>query len=127
MKAPLLHLLAAASTMVVVRAQGFRCDVPTHGCTNGMFNRALCECQCIPPFCADQNGDCTDPSQDCGDVKWRDCTRGVNCPWWVNALRAESCTTGPNVSIVSNACHVRRRVSMICSQTCAMVLLNNDS
>ena len=29
---------------------------------------------------------------------WAQCTRGVNCPWWVNPMKAESCTTGPSVS-----------------------------
>lgn len=92
-----LALAASLPGLAVGQNNGFVCDIPTNGCTNGMFNQALCECHCIPPFCADRNGDCT-IQDDCGEVKWKDCTRGVNCPWYVNVLRAESCTTGPNVS-----------------------------
>ena len=72
------------------------CDIPTSGCSNGMFNQAKCECECIPPFCPDQNGDCTVASGGC-ENPWTTCTRGVNCPWWANPMKAESCTTGPRV------------------------------
>ena len=78
--------------------QGFVCDIPTSGCSNGMFNQAKCECECLSPFCHDMNGDCTNPSNNCGGNVWAQCTRGVNCPWWVNPMKAESCTTGPSVS-----------------------------
>mmetsp|Transcript_3002 Transcript_3002/g.5524 ORF Transcript_3002/g.5524 Transcript_3002/m.5524 type:complete len:271 (-) Transcript_3002:160-972(-) len=98
MKTLFLHLLAAAATAGLVQGQ-FVCDIPTSGCTNGMFNQALCECECISPFCPDMNGDCMNPSKNCGGNKWKQCTRGVNCPWWQNALKAESCTTGPDVPL----------------------------
>lgn len=78
----------------------FKCPIPTSGCSNGMFNQAKCECECISPFCPDMNGDCTNPSNNCGGNKWARCTKGVNCPWWSNVLKAESCTTGPNVSLI---------------------------
>eukprot|EP00579_Thalassiosira_antarctica_P009147 CAMPEP_0201901826 /NCGR_PEP_ID=MMETSP0902-20130614/54634_1 /ASSEMBLY_ACC=CAM_ASM_000551 /TAXON_ID=420261 /ORGANISM="Thalassiosira antarctica, Strain CCMP982" /LENGTH=679 /DNA_ID=CAMNT_0048435801 /DNA_START=52 /DNA_END=2092 /DNA_ORIENTATION=- len=98
MKTLFLHLLAAAATAGLVQGQ-FVCDIPTSGCTNGMFNQALCECECISPFCPGINGDCVNPSNSCGGNKWTQCTRGVNCPWWQNALKAESCTTGPDVPL----------------------------
>mmetsp|Transcript_5616 Transcript_5616/g.12239 ORF Transcript_5616/g.12239 Transcript_5616/m.12239 type:complete len:700 (+) Transcript_5616:209-2308(+) len=108
MKSLLLLLTTAAATtgllglllllpVVVVHGQTYVCEIPTAGCTNGMFNQAMCECECIEPFCHDGNGDCTNPSNNCGGNRWKSCTRGVNCPWWVNALKAESCTTGPDV------------------------------
>jgi len=73
------------------------CEIPTAGCTNGMFNQLKCECECIVPFCPDVNGDCTNPSNNCGGNPWEQCTRGVDCPWWVNPFKVESCTTGPSV------------------------------
>jgi hypothetical protein len=98
----LLPLLAAAvaQLMGLSDAQnGFVCDIPTAGCTNGMFNQDKCECECISPFCPDINGDCLNPSNSCGGNPWASCTRGEDCPWWVNPLKAESCTTGPRVPV----------------------------
>mmetsp|Transcript_3683 Transcript_3683/g.6665 ORF Transcript_3683/g.6665 Transcript_3683/m.6665 type:complete len:640 (-) Transcript_3683:38-1957(-) len=92
-------LLLLAATAGLVQGEPFICDIPTLGCTNGMFNQALCECECISPFCPGINGDCVNPSNSCGGNKWTQCTRGVNCPWWQNALKAESCTTGPDVPL----------------------------
>lgn len=95
---PSYFFAGAVGVGVGVRGQGFLCDIPTAGCTNGMFNRDKCECECIPPFCPDWFGDCTNPTGACGGNPWSDCARGVDCPWWVDPLEAESCTTGPEVS-----------------------------
>eukprot|EP00571_Detonula_confervacea_P012358 CAMPEP_0172303322 /NCGR_PEP_ID=MMETSP1058-20130122/4864_1 /TAXON_ID=83371 /ORGANISM="Detonula confervacea, Strain CCMP 353" /LENGTH=477 /DNA_ID=CAMNT_0013014077 /DNA_START=29 /DNA_END=1458 /DNA_ORIENTATION=+ len=92
----LLLLVAAATTADLVQGQ-YVCDIPTNGCTNGMFNQELCECQCIVPFCHDLFGDCTNPSNACGGNPWVQCERGVNCPWFTNPLKLGGCTTGPNV------------------------------
>lgn len=83
------------------RDQVFTCDIPTNGCTNGMFNVDECVCECIPPYCPfpDKYGDCTNPSNACGGNKWLNCERGVNCPWWTNPMKDESCTTGPEVPL----------------------------
>mmetsp|Transcript_1311 Transcript_1311/g.2340 ORF Transcript_1311/g.2340 Transcript_1311/m.2340 type:complete len:656 (+) Transcript_1311:131-2098(+) len=89
-------LTVAIAGLVDVNGQ-YACDIPASGCSNGMFNQARCECECIEPFCPDGSGDCTNPSNDCGGNKWKDCTMGIDCPWWINAMRAESCTSGPNV------------------------------
>lgn len=69
-------------------------------CRNGLFNQQKSACDCVSPFCHDSNGECNLPLDNCGDNPWADCERGRNCPWWSNPLRAESCTTGPNVSVV---------------------------
>lgn len=90
----LLLLSVAAATTAVVQGE-FVCDTPTNGCTNGMFNQGLCECECIPPFCPDAGGDCSLPSDNCGGNKWVDCTKGVDCPWWTHPMKAEACTPGP--------------------------------
>jgi len=75
------------------------CEIPTEGCKNGMYNVKKCACECIPPYCPYVlgGGDCTLPSADCGGNPWGDCKRGLDCPWWINPLKAESCTTGPQV------------------------------
>ena len=78
---------------------GFACDIPTSGCVNGMFSQTKCVCECIPPYCPDLFGECKAPLNNCGGNPWSDCTRGENCPWWVNPLKGESCTTGPNVPL----------------------------
>mmetsp|Transcript_20609 Transcript_20609/g.38971 ORF Transcript_20609/g.38971 Transcript_20609/m.38971 type:complete len:385 (-) Transcript_20609:175-1329(-) len=77
------------------------CVAPSSGCTNGMFNQAKCKCDCIVPYCPDLYGDCSDPSNDCGGNLWAQCTSDadVNCPWWVDVSKAESCTTGPDVHL----------------------------
>jgi len=98
---PIMESTAWPTTPVITQGQneGFVCDIPTSGCTNGMFNQARCECECIVPFCPDQNGDCTSPSDNCGGNPWEQCTPGVNCPWWQDFSKAESCTTGPDVPL----------------------------
>lgn len=93
----LLALFALQSIFTTTtNAQSFApyvCDIPSNGCTNGIFNQGSCDCECIPPFCHDAHGDCTVPSSNCGGNPWKDCTKGINCPWWKNPLRAQSCTT----------------------------------
>lgn len=90
---------AAASVLLASppAAAQFLCDIPTNGCTNGMFNQEKCECECIPPYCPDWFGDCTNPTGSCGGNPWEECTRGEDCPWWANPMKDESCTTGPKV------------------------------
>ena len=75
------------------------CDPPVAGCSNGMFNSATCECECIIPFCHDANGQCYSTVGCDNKNAWKDCVRGYDCPWWVNIGRSESCITGPNVRI----------------------------
>ncbi|KAL7542893.1 hypothetical protein ACHAXR_012194 [Thalassiosira sp. AJA248-18] len=89
---------AAAIMMGLAQAQeGFICEIPPNGCINGMMNLVTCACDCIPPYCPYNDGTCTLPSGNCGGNPWTECTRGVDCPWWVNPLKDESCTTGPEV------------------------------
>lgn len=95
MKALLLPLAAAIATNFV-QVQAFQCDIPSSGCLNGMFSTGTCECDCIPPFCRDGNGECADATKSCPNP-FTDCTRGVNCPWWSNPQNSESCTTGPKI------------------------------
>ena len=95
---PVVLALAAAVAALLPSTHAYVCEIPTSGCSNGMFNQAKCECECLPPFCPDANGDCTIASNNCGGNPWTDCERGRNCPWWANPLKAESCTTGPVVS-----------------------------
>ncbi|KAL9182938.1 hypothetical protein ACHAXT_004217 [Thalassiosira profunda] len=74
------------------------CAPPADGCGNGLFSRSTCECQCLRPYCPDPtHGRCTATGIDCGGNPWASCLRGVDCPWHVNPLKAESCTTGPYV------------------------------
>jgi len=89
--------VAVGVLVLAPSTNAFVCDIPTAGCSNGMFNQGKCECECIEPFCPDDTGDCRLPSNSCGGNPWVLCTRGVNCPWWPNPLKAESCTTGPKV------------------------------
>ena len=97
MKKP-LHLFLLPP---LLRAQQFICPgPPSAGCTNGMFDYEYCGCICIPPFCPDAMGDCTIPSGGCTDQQVNGgCQRGVDCPWWVNELKAESCSTGTTVRV----------------------------
>ena len=75
------------------------CDGPHPAtCINGLWNEDRCKCECIPPFCPDIFGTCSAPLNNCGGNPWVNCVRGKNCPWWRSLLRAESCTTGPDVS-----------------------------
>jgi len=94
-----------------------------------MFSQAMCECQCIPPFCADTNGDCTRTSN-CGEVKWKDCTPGMNCPWYVNVLRAESCATSPDVPVGMWKIWITReeccKTNFANSDTCDIQLTGGD-
>ncbi|KAL7513774.1 hypothetical protein ACHAXN_013223 [Cyclotella atomus] len=98
----LLYFLPSLTTLTpfaLTAAQEFLCPgPPSAGCTNGMFLESICGCVCISPFCPDSMGDCTVPGGGCTDQQITgDCTRGVDCPWWVNGLKAESCITGNNV------------------------------
>eukprot|EP00956_Cyclotella_meneghiniana_P044030 scaffold298543_cov146-Cyclotella_meneghiniana.AAC.1 len=98
---------------------------PSAGCTNGMFSDSKCSCICLPPFCPDSSGDCTQPVGSCGEdqIQPGGCTRGVNCPWWKNALKAESCTTGTTVpagmwniyASLSDCCAVNFPFSEVCN------------
>ena len=79
----------------------FKCDIPSSGtgCQYGLFNTTSCTCDCIQPFCTDvSSGECITATQ-CPDDPFGSCVRGLNCPWWVNPLNSESCTTGPSVSM----------------------------
>jgi hypothetical protein len=87
----------------------FLCDVGE--CQNGIFNQGLCKCECIPPYCPGLNGDCTNPSNSCGGNPWSKCVKGVNCPWWKNLLKQESCTTGWQVG-PTLLFHLRRLVRL---------------
>jgi hypothetical protein len=86
----LLNLLISAS-------QDVYCPITYQECPNGLFNPAKCACDCIPPFCPDSSGACLNPTGYCGGNPWASCERGVNCPWWVNPLKAETCMTGSEV------------------------------
>ncbi len=95
-----------------VQGQAYVCDIVI--CPNGLFNQGKCVCECIPPYCPDQFGNCQSLAGNCGGNPWEECVRGINCPWWVNPLKAEGCTTGPVVSSVcccwcwrsqSRSCH----------------------
>ena len=48
-------------------------------CQNGIFSMATCGCQCIPPYCPDLIGDCTQPTNSCGGNPWTECVKGVDC------------------------------------------------
>lgn len=93
-----LRRLVATATLAGVVLGQFVCDTPTNGCSNGMFNKQKCECECISPFCPDAGGDCSTPTDDCGGNPWVDCERGVDCPWWIHPMKAEACIPGPDVS-----------------------------
>ncbi|KAL3804644.1 hypothetical protein HJC23_008459 [Cyclotella cryptica] len=73
------------------------CPISYQECSNGLFNPDTCACECIPPFCPDTNGDCSNPTGYCGGNPWQNCQRGVDCPWWPNPLKAESCMTGNSI------------------------------
>ena len=102
-----IFVLAATTLLLqVVKADDeYLCE--TVDCVNGMFNQANCSCECIPPFCPDIYGNCI-VSGTCDDP-WADCERGVNCPWWKNPSKAESCDTGAlvrssvSLSLISHA------------------------
>jgi hypothetical protein len=82
-------------------AISFKCDIPSSGtgCQYGLFNTTSCSCDCIQPFCTDvSSGECTTATQ-CPNNPFESCVRGLNCPWWVNPMNSEACTTGPSVSI----------------------------
>lgn len=82
-------------------AISFKCDIPSSGtgCQYGLFNTTSCSCDCIQPFCTDaSSGECTTATQ-CPNNPFESCVRGLNCPWWVNPMNSEACTTGPLVSI----------------------------
>ena len=89
------------------------CVTPPNGCPNGMFKQSTCSCQCIPPFCP-VDGNCLATDTTCEDP-WVDCEMGVDCPWWVNYLTTDECTTGPVVSFVL--------IVFICTHTCGMYSL----
>lgn len=48
-------------------------------CQNGIFSMETCGCQCIPPYCPDLMGDCTQPTNSCGGNPWTECVKGVDC------------------------------------------------
>jgi len=53
------------------------CEMGT--CQNGIFSMETCGCQCIPPYCPDLIGDCTQPTNSCGGNPWTECVKGVDC------------------------------------------------
>lgn len=97
-----IRLLPAALIATVSAQLKLSCEAPSKGCTYGMWNFDKCLCECIQPFCPDANGDCVLPLDNCGGNPWRDCTRGVDCPWWNSLSTAETCNTGNTVSFVLN-------------------------
>jgi len=117
MKSLIFIVVASASLVQGQQALGreleeFLCDVGE--CQNGIFNQGLCKCECIPPYCPGLNGDCTNPSNSCGGNPWNECVKGVNCPWWKNLLKQESCTTGWQVG-PTLLFHLRRPVVRLSS------------
>ncbi|ACI64306.1 predicted protein [Thalassiosira pseudonana CCMP1335] len=88
--------LSTTTTVTYTSAQSFPCPgPPANGCTNGMFDVETCACLCISPFCPDTMGDCNIPTNNCAANQISTgCTRGVDCAWWVNTLKAETCVTG---------------------------------
>jgi len=99
-----IRLLLAALIATVSAQLELSCEAPSNGCTYGLWNFDKCLCECIQPFCPDANGDCVLPLDNCGGNPWRDCTRGVDCPWWNSLSTAETCNTGNTVSCVK-CCH----------------------
>jgi hypothetical protein len=91
-------------TTTVVNVPQWTCEIET--CQNGLWNRAECKCECIPPYCVDQLGDCTIPSNNCGGNPWAGCTKGYalvggDCPWYPNLMDPQGdCTTGSDVSFI---------------------------
>ncbi|KAL7461262.1 hypothetical protein ACHAXS_001683, partial [Conticribra weissflogii] len=66
-------------------------------CMYGLWNENKCECECIPPYCPDTYGQCA-ATWVCNPTNpWFNCVRGIDCPWWRNPLKANSCATGPEV------------------------------
>jgi hypothetical protein len=55
----------------------YECEMGT--CQNGIFSMTTCGCQCIPPYCPDLIGDCTQPTNSCGGNPWTECVKGVDC------------------------------------------------
>ena len=91
--------------------ENFCGDAVLTNCQNGLFNQEKCACDCIPPYCPDLTGDCTNPSNRC-DNPWTECEKGVDCPWFKNALTMESCATGWEVGLmVVFAAHYFARLS----------------
>ena len=50
----------------------FVCQGPAEGCINGLWNEESCQCDCIPPYCRDDWGECNVPSSNCGGNPWRE-------------------------------------------------------
>lgn len=88
----------------VVNVPQWTCEIES--CQNGLWNRNECKCECIPPYCVDQLGDCTIPSNNCGGNPWAGCTKGDaalggECPWYPNLMDPQGdCTTGSDVSFI---------------------------
>jgi hypothetical protein len=107
-------------TTTVVNVPQWTCEIET--CQNGLWNRAECKCECIPPYCVDQLGDCTIPSNNCGGNPWAGCTKGYaalggECPWYPNLMDPQGdCTTGSDVSFIYIP-------SIIGSLVCSFMLL----
>lgn len=104
------------SLLHLVKANDYVCDLVD--CVNGMFSQAKCACECIPPFCPDEHGDCI-VAGTCDDP-WEGCEMGENCPWWDNPSKAESCDTGP---LVRKMYTVTDILSICPSTICYSVLL----
>ena len=66
--------MAAAA---VAPSTPYACEMGT--CQNGIFSTETCGCQCIPPYCPDLIGDCTQPTNSCGGNPWTECVKGVDC------------------------------------------------
>ena len=110
----------------IINAQS--CETPTSGCINGLWSKISCRCECISPFCHDQYGECTVPSNNLcvgttSKNPWRDCTPGQNCPWYVDFTRLEDCTEGnvipPGIWDIYSSkevcCNVNHPYSTTCS------------
>jgi len=63
----------------------------------GLWSEKNCECLCIQPYCTDLSGRCAAMFTCNPTNPWANCVRGVDCPWWKNTLKENSCATGPEI------------------------------
>ncbi|KAL7470365.1 hypothetical protein ACHAXS_010581 [Conticribra weissflogii] len=66
-------------------------------CMFGLWNEEKCECDCIPPYCRHDLGECSALFTCTAINPWANCEPGLNCPWWDNPLKENSCATGSEV------------------------------
>ena len=85
----------AAAVAPSTPALPYACEMGT--CQNGIFSTETCGCQCIPPYCPDLIGDCTQPTNSCGGNPWTECVKGVDC---------RECSVPKNYNISSLTCFI---------------------